>query len=72
MFGRRADAEWVRGLNKLRRFMPFISPRRNDSVFYLETEIEVENALRFIDEYNRDASEDQKLTLFVRARCNPS
>ncbi len=64
MFGRRADAEWVRGLNKLRRFMPFISPRRNDSVFYLETEIEVENALRFIDEYNRDASVDQKLTLF--------
>ncbi len=64
MFGRRTDAEQVRGLNKMRRFMPFISPRRNDSVFYLETEVEVENALRFTDEYNRDASEDQKLTLF--------
>ena len=32
MFGRRPDATQVTGLPTIRRFMPFISPRRNDSL----------------------------------------
>jgi hypothetical protein len=61
----RPDAEPIRDLNKMRRFMPFISPRRNDSVFYLRTQLEVEDALRFIDEWNQEAEKpEEKLTLF--------
>ena len=65
MIWSRPDADPIRGLNKMRRFMPFISPRRNDSVFYLRTQLEVDNALRFTEEWNRDAEKpEDKLTLF--------
>ena len=65
MIWSRPDADPIPGLNKMRRFMPFISPRRNDSVFYLRTQLEVDNALRFIEEWNRDAEKpEDKLTLF--------
>ena len=45
MFGRRSDATLVRNLPKLRLFMPYVSPRRNDSLFYYAHEIEVDAAL---------------------------
>jgi hypothetical protein len=37
----------------LRRILPHVSPRRNDSVFYLPNEVEVEAALEFLDKHNR-------------------
>ena len=64
MFGKRADGKLLRNISKTRRFMPYISPRRNDSLVYYTTEIEVEPALRFIEEQNRDRPEDRKITLF--------
>ncbi len=64
MFGRRADATQVRDISKTRRFMPYVSPRRNDSLVYYTTEIEVEPAQRFIEEQNRERPEDRKITLF--------
>jgi hypothetical protein len=41
MFGRRPDAMPVSELSAMRRFMPYISPRRNDSVFHLAQDIGV-------------------------------
>ncbi len=64
MFGRRPDATLVRDVSPLRRFMPFISPRRNDSVVYFAQDIEVERALAFVDEKNRSRPPDQPMTLF--------
>lgn len=65
MIWSRPDAEPIRDLDKLRRFMPFISPRRNDSLFYLRTQIEADSALAFIDEWNRGAeTPEDKLSLF--------
>lgn len=64
MFGRRADATLVTDLSTTRRFMPLLSPRRNDSVVYYDTEIEVENALHFIEEHNRTRAPDRQMTLF--------
>ncbi|MCZ6465225.1 MAG: hypothetical protein O7A09_12900 [Proteobacteria bacterium] len=64
MFGRRADATPVRNLSMLRRFMPFVSPRRNESLVYFETEIEVEPALRFLEEQNQRRPPERKMTLF--------
>ena len=52
MFGRRPDATLVRGLSTMRAFMPFISPRRNESLVYYTQEIDPEPALRFIAEHN--------------------
>jgi len=70
MFGRRSDATLVRDLHRMRRFMPFISPRRNESLVYFDGEIEVDDALRFIAEQNASRPADRQMTifhLFVRA-----
>jgi hypothetical protein len=64
MFGRRPDATLIRDLSMLRRFMPFISPRRNESLVYFDTEIELEEALRFVDERNENRPADRQMTLF--------
>jgi hypothetical protein len=64
MFGRRSDGTLVRNLPKLRRFMPFVSPRRNDSLFYYAHEIEVDAALAFADQQNQGRPVDKQITLF--------
>jgi hypothetical protein len=64
MFGRRPDAERARDLSATRAFMPFISPRRNDSLVYFSTEIEVDAALRFLEERNRARPPERRMTLF--------
>lgn len=61
MFGRRADATIVKNVSTMRRFMPFISPRRNDACVYFAQEIDVENALRFVES---ERNETRPLTLF--------
>src|SRR5262245_11011031 len=64
MFGRRPDGTQVRQLSAMRRFMPFISPRRNDSVFHLAQEIEIDAALEFLEKKNRERPPDKPITLF--------
>lgn len=64
MFGRRPDATLVPDLSPMRRIMPHVSPRRNDSVFYYAQEMEVEAALEFIKKRNRERPEDRPITLF--------
>jgi len=64
MFGRRPDATQVKNLSKMRRFMPYISPRRNDSVFYMMQEIQVDAALDYLEKKNRDRPSDRPVTLF--------
>ena len=64
MFGRRPDGTQVRELSAMRRFMPFVSPRRNDSVFHLAQDIDVEAALEFLEKKNRERPPDRPITLF--------
>jgi hypothetical protein len=64
MFGRRADATPVRELSTMRRFMPYVSPRRNDSLFYMMQQIEVEAALEHLEKRNRERPTDRPITLF--------
>lgn len=64
MFGRRSDAERVRDLPAVRQFMPFISPRRNDSLVYFKQEVDVESALAFVERRNEARSPAARLTLF--------
>lgn len=70
MFGRRADGKQVRDISTTRRFMPFISPQRNASLVYYTTVIEVDAALDFIEELNRDRPPERRVTLFhLYLRC---
>ena len=60
----RADAKPVENLSAMRRFMPYVSPRRNDSAFYMFQDIEVEAALEYLEKRNRERDEASRLTLF--------
>ena len=42
----RPDGERIRDLSRMRKFMPFISPRRNDSLVLYQTEIELDTRMR--------------------------
>ena len=60
----RPDAERIRDLSRMRKFMPFISPRRNDALVLYQTEIELDNANAFLEELNKRRPEDRPITLF--------
>ncbi len=64
MFPWRNDAKLVKDLSTMRRFMPFISPRRNDSLFLMMQEIQVDAALEYLEKKNRERPPEQRLTLF--------
>lgn len=64
MLGRRPDGTLVRDCGAMRRIMPYVSPRRNDSVFHLAQDIEVEAALEFLEKHNRERPADRPITLF--------
>ena len=64
MFGRRPDGRPVEPLSTMRRFMPYISPRRNDSVFYMRQEIQVEAALEYLEKKNAGRPPERRITLF--------
>ncbi len=48
----------------MRRFMPYVSPRRNDSVFHLPQDIEIDAALEFLDKKNAERPPERRMTLF--------
>ena len=60
----RPDAKRVEKLSTMRRFMPYISPRRNDSVFYMFQDIEVDAAIEYLEKKNRDRDASRRITLF--------
>lgn len=64
MFRRRPDATLAANLDPVRRFMPFVSPRRNDSLVYFSQDVPVDAALAFVEEYNRARPREERLTLF--------
>lgn len=64
MFGRRPDARLVEELPAVRRFMPFLSPRRNESLVYFAQDIEVGPALAFLEERNRERPPERRMTFF--------
>jgi hypothetical protein len=64
MFGRRPDGALVRDASMTQRFLPYISPRRGDSLVYFTTEIEVGPAFEFLEALNRDRPRERRITLF--------
>ncbi len=64
MFGHRSDAKVVHEAAPMRRIMPHVSPRRNDSVFHLAQDVRVDAALEFLEKRNRERPDDRPATLF--------
>jgi hypothetical protein len=64
MFGRRPDATLAKDVSMVRRFLPFISPRRNESLVYFQQEVTVDATLRFVEELNADRPEGRQITVF--------
>lgn len=64
MLGRRPDATPVRDAPAVRRFMPFLSPTRGESLVWFSHELRVDRALAFVEERNRRRPPDAPMTLF--------
>ena len=64
MFGKRPDGHKIENLSRMRAFMPFVSPRRNDALVLYTTEIEVDEAIAFVERYNEGREENRRMTLF--------
>lgn len=64
MFGRRPDATLVRDVSPMRRFMPFVSPRRNDSLVLFAQEIDAEPGFAFLERLNATRPPDRPATFF--------
>jgi hypothetical protein len=60
----RPDADRIRDLPRLRRFMPFISPRRNDSLVLYRTEVELDAANAFLTKINETRPPEMPMTIF--------
>ena len=64
MIWSRADADPIPNLSRLRKFMPFVSPRRNESLILHSTEILLNPAFEFLAARNASREEDRRITLF--------
>jgi hypothetical protein len=64
MFGRRPDATLVRNLSATRRFMPILSPRRNDNLVWFELDVDVGRALDWARERSAGREPRRQITLF--------
>ena len=60
---RRPDAELVK-MTKFAELMFNFMPGRNESVVYFNMLVDLTRTLEFLDEYNKDKNEKDKLTLF--------
>jgi len=66
---RRCDGELVTDLSDVRRMMPYLMPRRNDSVVYHAMQMKVSKASAWIREYNRHRPRREHATLFHLGLC---
>ncbi len=64
MFGRRPDGTLVRGLSNVRRFMPFVSARRNDSLVHASQVVSVEAAFTRLEALNAGRAREGRVTVF--------
>lgn len=63
LWWRRADGDLVRDGTDLRRIMPYVMRRRNESAVYFEQRIDVRNAERFVRAFN-EAHPETRASLF--------
>ncbi len=61
---RRYNGTPIKTISAINRFFPFVMPTRNGSAVYLELNIEMENALAYLEKVNKDRPKDDKIKLF--------
>lgn len=61
---RRPDGELVTNIGSVRRLMPLLMPRRNESLIYHTTEWEIDNARNWLGDYNQGREKSQRASLF--------
>ncbi len=64
MIWSRADGDPIPNLSRMRKFMPFVSPRRNDALVLYTTRIELDAAFAFLDKLNATRPADRPVKLF--------
>jgi hypothetical protein len=64
MFGKRPDGTKLVNLSHMRAFMPFISPRRNESLVYYSTTVDVDRAFELLQQINAKRNPNRPITLF--------
>lgn len=63
LFGRE-EGERLRNLSPLRRMVPYLMVGRNEAAVYFQQQLDVEPALAFVERFNQDRPEGERLTIF--------
>lgn len=61
---RRYNGTPIKTISAINRFFPYVMPTRNGSAVYLELNIEMENALAYLEKVNKDRPKDDQIKLF--------
>lgn len=54
----------IKTITAINRFFPYVMPNRNGSMVYLDVSVEVENALAYLKESNKDRSKEDQIKIF--------
>lgn len=54
----------IKTISAINRFFPYVMPTRNGSAVYLEINIEMENALAYLEKTNKDRAKNDQIKLF--------
>ncbi|MEA2078247.1 MAG: hypothetical protein U9O95_09560 [Candidatus Marinimicrobia bacterium] len=54
----------IKTIKAINRFFPYVMPNRNGSMVYLDVSVDVENALAYLKEINKDRSKEDRIKIF--------
>ncbi len=66
---RRCDGDLITDEPLVRRMMPYLMPRRSDSLVFFEQEIDVTALLAHLEQLNEGRPEEERLSFFGAALC---
>lgn len=61
---RRYNGTPIKTVSAINRFFPYVMPNRNASLVYSDINIEMENALAYLKEINKDRPKDDQIKIF--------
>lgn len=61
---RRYNGTPIKTISAINRFFPYIMPERNSSMVYLDANIEIENALAYLKNINKNRQKDDQVKIF--------
>ncbi|MCD6446733.1 MAG: 2-oxoacid:acceptor oxidoreductase, partial [Candidatus Marinimicrobia bacterium] len=61
---RRYNGTPIKTITAINQLFPYVMPTRNGSMVYLDISIEMENALAYLKETNKDRPKDDQIKIF--------